>query len=257
MSIKEAAECIADGVGDRGNSILSATPELTNKVFQYAEEYSTTLPDHITAFYSSIATGRSDATMLTSNFQSQFNILLARLHGSRRVLEIGAYVGYSAMVWSHAVGPNGLVTALELFPEFANIAKGALASRGITNVEVLSGDASTLLLDLDLSSPYDLVFIDANKDGYPSYLNLLLEQSQPGSPRRLLRPGALILADNILRFGHVADGSLTTSYWLSEEAKEAEISSLRKFNDLCKANSRLESFLLPLWDGVNMIRLVD
>lgn len=105
---------------------------------------------------------------------------------------------------------------------------------------------------LSPSEPYDIVFIDADKTGYPGYLKQLLEGSQPGSTRRLLRPGALVVSDNVLRRGLVAD--LDT---VLEEDRMKHILAVREFNDLCVSNPRLETFLLPLWDGVNITRLVD
>lgn len=118
-------------------------------------------------------------------------------------------------------------------------------------------DSLVRLREINPSTPYDLVFIDADKDNYPNYLSILLELSQPGATNRLLRPGALIIADNVLRFGHVADPDLTTDYWPSPEVKEKELRALRRLNADAAQNSRLETLIVPMWDGVNLIRLVD
>lgn len=113
------------------------------------------------------------------------------------------------------------------------------------------------LRGINPSIPYDLVFIDADKDNYPNYLSILLELSQPGATNRLLRPGALIIADNVLRFGHVADPDLTTDYWPSPEVKEKELSALRLLNSEVAKNPRCETLIVPMWDGVNLIRVID
>lgn len=101
------------------------------------------------------------------------------------------------------------------------------------------------------------MFLDADKPGYAGYMELLLDGSRPGAARRLLRPGALIVADNVLRWGHIPAPELTTSYWASEEAKRRELEGLRRFNDRCAADPRLEVVMLPVWDGVSLMRLLD
>lgn len=234
-------------------SPLYATPELGRKVTEYSAQHSTPLPKYITDFHASIAANRDDSYFMSSNFQSQWNYVLARSIGAKRVLEIGVYVGYSAMVWSHAVGPEGRVTGLEFESKYAKIANDAFAANRIMNVEIVVGPAAETLPKLSPSEPYDIVFIDADKTGYPGYLKQLLEGSQPGSTRRLLRPGALVVSDNVLRRGLVADLGDT----VLEEDRMKHIVAVREFNDLCVSNPRLETFLLPLWDGVNITRLVD
>ena len=109
-----------------------------------------------------------------------------------------------------------------------------------------------------------MIFIDAQKSGYPEYLKTVLESSQPGAKNRLLRPGGLIVGDNILRCGFVADdsennpwreydfGPHRAQYW-----KSPDILALRKYNDIVTDTGRLENMLLPLWDGVNIARLLD
>ncbi len=112
--------------------------------------------------------------------------------------------------------------------------------------------------------PFDLIFIDAQKSGYPDYLNIILDRSKPGSGMRLLKPGRLIIADNILRQGFVADPNadntaeaqdaypVSSSYW-----SEKGILRLREFNDMMKKEPRIDNLLLPLFDGIALGRLVD
>lgn len=113
--------------------------------------------------------------------------------------------------------------------------------------------------------PYDIIFIDAQKSGYPSYLQTILEKSQPGASNRLLRQGGLIVADNVLRRGLVADDSDANPYAAqdqkaknrSEYETDGDLEYLRQFNDAAMESVRVESFLMPLYDGVGMVRLVD
>lgn len=121
------------------------------------------------------------------------------------------------------------------------------------------------LKTLSPSVPYDLVFIDADKSGYPGYLSALLARSQPGSADRLLRPGALIVADNVLRRGLVAeagDANPNAATYrqrasASHYAKDSDLAAIDEFNKAVARSDRMESFLLPLWDGVMIGRLLD
>lgn len=140
----------------------------------------------------------------------------------------------------------------------------------LTNQAAFHGDSGALanvcaysLPKLDLSEPYDLIFIDAEKSGYPRYLQQILDGSQPGSSTRILRPGGLIVADNVLRRGIIADDS-DDNPWVAKQAKlrseyavDDENVLVKKFNDEVVKSSRLEAFLLPLFDGLNIIRLLD
>ncbi|KJZ69137.1 hypothetical protein HIM_11474 [Hirsutella minnesotensis 3608] len=238
-------------------STIYSTPDLAGKSHAYAEGHSMQLPRHITEYHAAISAERNDSLMLTSNLQSRLHIFLARAFGVKRVIDVGLFVGYSAMVWAHAVGPDGLVTGLEISDEYERVARNAFVTRGINNVQTVVGDAGKSIPTLVSETPYDAVFLDANKEAYPDYLAQLLSLSKPESKQRLLRPGALIIADNVLRWGHIPDPSLTTSYWASEELKNKELEGLRRFNDTCAADPRLEVVMLPVWDGVSLIRLLD
>lgn len=118
---------------------------------------------------------------------------------------------------------------------------------------------------LNPSEPYDLVFIDAQKSGYPDYLRSVLAHSQPGSAQRLLRPGGLIVGDNVLRWGIVADDSDDNPHAVERRANPGEgekrnnrdVEAVREFNDLLVGNERLETLMMPLWDGLAVARLVD
>ena len=116
---------------------------------------------------------------------------------------------------------------------------------------------------LSPAEPYDLIFIDANKSGYPMYLETILSRSKPGNPSRLLRSGGLILADNILRRALVVDDSDDNPQAVLERAERAEywkdtdLLKLREYNSMVMDEQRLDAFLLPLWDGVGCARLVD
>ncbi|TQN72346.1 putative caffeoyl-CoA O-methyltransferase 1 [Colletotrichum shisoi] len=245
-------------------SVLYPNESVARNVTTYSESRSTDLPAHIVAYHEHIDATQPETSMLMiSNFQAQNHIWLAKLIGAKRVLEIGVYVGYSGMIWSHAVGPDGTVTGLEFNADYAKQAEAAWAANGITNASVIVGDALETLPALSPSEPYDLIFIDAQKSGYPAYLSTILAASAPSSSTRLLRAGGLVVADNVLRRGIVADDSDENPWVVKEKAERAaywrseDVEKLREFNDAVHEEPRLDSWLMPLYDGVHLASLVD
>lgn len=113
------------------------------------------------------------------------------------------------------------------------------------------------LPELNTAIPYDIVFLDADKTGYSTYLSIILARSQPGDKSRLLRPGGLIVADNVLRRGHVADPARTDREFEDQNVWNLHLDAVRKFNDQVASEKRLEAFMVPLWDGLSLIRLID
>ncbi|MEJ2482121.1 MAG: O-methyltransferase [Gemmatimonadota bacterium] len=131
--------------------------------------------------------------------QGAFLEILARAAGARRVLEIGTLGGYSSIFLARSLPPGGIVTTLERDPEHASVARTNLEAAGLADrVEVLEGPALQTLdrLRAEAEDPFDLVFIDADKTDYAEYLAAVLPLS---------RPGTLIVADNVVRKGAVAD----------------------------------------------------
>lgn len=131
--------------------------------------------------------------------QGAFLHVLALGMGARRILEIGTLGGYSAMWLARALPPDGRLVTLELDPHHAEVARASLAAAGLgAVVDVRVGPAAVTLAQLVEAGegPFDLVFLDADKEGYPEYLGWAL---------RLTRPGSVIVADNVVREGRVAD----------------------------------------------------
>ena len=135
--------------------------------------------------------------------QGKFLEILAKSHGARRILEIGTLGGYSTIWLARALPADGFLLTLELEPHHAAVARVNLERAGLAAVtEVRVGPASdtlSALVDGEVE-PFDLVFIDADKEGYPRYLEL---------SRRLVTSGSLIVADNVVRGGAVADDDST------------------------------------------------
>jgi predicted O-methyltransferase YrrM len=162
--------------------------------------------------------------------QGRLLYLLARLCGARRVLEIGTLGGYSTTWLARAVPANGEVVSLELDERHAAVARVTLARAGLdarVSIEVGPGALTLQRLIAQQAGPFDMVFIDADKPGYSSYLDLVLPLS---------RAGTLIVADNLIRDGAVLD----------EEPADDNARAARAFNAKLAAHPRLESIIVPV-----------
>jgi predicted O-methyltransferase YrrM len=163
--------------------------------------------------------------------QGKLLYLLARLCGARRVLELGTLAGYST-IWLARAAPE--VVTLEVVPEHAEVAAANLRAAGLDErVEILVGDAPALLATLE--EPFDFVFIDADKQRNPEYLEHAL---------RLTRPGGVIVADNVVRDGAVVDAGDT----------DARVVGVRRFTEALSAAAGVTATAVQTvgskgWDG--------
>ena len=142
--------------------------------------------------------------------------LLAETQRPHRILEIGTLGGYSTICLARALPPNGKLITLELDPKHAKVALANIAHAGLSHlVELRLGPALDSLAQLhaEHAEPFDLIFLDANKDGYPDYLTAALP---------LTRPGTLILADNVIRDGEILDPA----------TPDPNVQGVRRFFDL-------------------------
>ena len=160
--------------------------------------------------------------------QGKLLALLVQTRQARRVLEIGTLGGYSTIWMARALSTGGQLTTLEVNPTHAAVARANLERASLAHVvKVLVGPASNTLRQLaqEDSPPYDLVFLDADKPSYPEYLSLILP---------LVQRGSVIIADNVVRDGAVADGNST----------DPNVQGVRRFNELLAAEPRLSATIL-------------
>jgi predicted O-methyltransferase YrrM len=163
-----------------------------------------------------------------SPVQGKLLHLLARLQGARNILELGTLGGYSTIWLARALPPGGRLITLEANPKHAEVARANIARAGLAQVvELRLGKALDTLPQLAQESrgPFDLIFIDADKPGYPDYLPWALELS---------RPGSLIIADNVVRKGGVADSANT----------DPNIQGVRRFCELLAGEPRVSATIL-------------
>ena len=169
----------------------------------------------------------------------RFLNLQARSIGARRILEIGTLAGYSSIWLARALPRDGRLVTLELEPRHAEVARANLARAGLGDVaEVRVGPATETLAALvaEMVEPFDMVFIDADKEGYPDYLEWSL---------RLARPGTLIVADNVVRGGAIIEA----------DHADSRVQGIRRFNEMLARDPRLDATIMQTvgskgYDGV-------
>ena len=167
--------------------------------------------------------------------------LLAEMVGAGRILEVGTLGGYSAIHFGRALPEDGTLVSLEIDERHAEVARENVERAGLSGkVEIRVGDARELLARIaeNDEGPFDVVFIDADKEGYPEYLGWAL---------KLTRPGSLILGDNTIRGGSILD------------PRDDSARATNEFNERIAGDPRLSAILMPILreriDGLTIARV--
>lgn len=159
--------------------------------------------------------------------------VLVQLLGARRVLEIGTFTGLSSLWMAQSLPPDGRLVCCDVSEEYTSVAREAWAKAGVTDrIELHLGPALDTLAGFE--GPFDLAFLDADKENYPRYLPELI---------RLVRPGGAIVVDNTLWYGRVVDESDHTP----------DTEGIRRFNDEAASSPWLDVALLGMADGVSLM----
>ena len=180
---------------------------------------------------------RSDRSMLSGFYQGRLLSMLSRTAAPRRALEIGTYMGFSALCLTEGLTDDGRIFSLDIEPETFKLATDFWSRSPLgTKIEGRLGNAIEIIPTID--ETLDLVFIDADKPNYSNYFDLVIPK---------LRIGGVILADNVLWSGKVLAAD-------RGENVDAETGSLHEFNQKIKADARVSQVLLTVRDGLMMIR---
>lgn len=162
--------------------------------------------------------------------------LLARAMGVRRAVEVGTFTGYSALCLARALPDDGRLLCCDVSHEWTEVARRAWSAAGVDHkIDLVLGPALETLRTLPLEEQFDLAFIDADKPSYLAYLEELV-------PR--VRRNGLIVVDNTLWNGRVLDA----------DATDDDTAAIRAFNDAAAADPRLDGVLLPIADGLTLLR---
>ncbi len=169
--------------------------------------------------------------------QGQFFRVLVGMLGAKKTLEIGVFTGYSSLVTAMALPPDGRIIACDVSEEFTSVARRYWREAGVENkIELRLGPAADTLMALlaeGHGESFDMSFIDADKTGYDTYYELSLQ---------LVRPGGVIVLDNMLREGNITDAASTDPNTLA----------IRALNEKLGRDKRVTSALLSIADGVTL-----
>ncbi len=176
------------------------------------------------------------AQMQIAPEQGAFMALLVQLIGATHILEIGTFTGYSSTAMALALPPDGRMTCLDVSAEWTDRARQAWRDAGVADrVDLRIGPAVDSLRELE-EDAFDLAFIDADKTGYDDYYEGCL---------RVVRPGGLILIDNVLQAGRV----------VAPDADDENVTAIRALNAKIASDERVDMTLLPVADGLTMARV--
>ena len=214
--------------------MANRTISLTDELVDYVHRYGVREHPVLAALRERTAPMAQSSMQIGPN-QGAFMALLVKLIGAKHILEIGTFTGYSSTAMALALPPDGRITCLDVSREWTDIARQAWADAAVADrINLRLAPAIETLATLDDDS-FDLAFIDADKPGYDGYYEGCL---------RVVRPGGLILIDNVLWSGRVADPN--------DDDDTTRI--MRALNEKIASDERVDHVLLPLADGLTMVR---
>ena len=211
---------------------------LTDSLYEYLLAVSLREPEVLRRLREETA-AYPEARMQIAPEQGQFMAMLARLLDARRCIEVGVFTGYSSLVLALALPEDGRIVACDVSEDWTRVARRYWQAAGVAHkidlrlapaLETLEG-----LLATGEANSYDFLFLDADKENYLRYYELASQ---------LLRPGGLIAADNTLWSGRVIDPA----------NNEASTAALRQFNERLHRDERVDLSLLPVGDGLTLVR---
>ena len=208
------------------------------KIYKYIEDHASTPSQALEWVVKQTHIRTNHARMLSGAIQGQILRMLAQMTGATDILELGTFTGYSAICLASALPEGGHLDTLELNDELEDLILEGFDRAGLADkIELHIGDCKETVLRLkEEGRMYDIVYIDANKREYCEYYNLVFD---------MIRPGGLILADNVIWDGKVCQDPIP---------QDKQTLSIVRFNDMVSADPRVESVILPLRDGLNIIR---
>lgn len=173
--------------------------------------------------------------MISGHLQGRILYMLTKLIQPKRVLELGTFTGYSSLCMAEAISEDGIVDTIEINDELKDFILDSFKLDPIgTKIRLHIGDALDIIPELNHS--YDLILLDANKRNYYDYYRLVFDK---------INSGGVILADNVLWDGKVLTDPIP---------KDAQTKGIKLFNDMIKHDKRVEKVILPVRDGLTIIR---
>lgn len=220
------------------------------KIYKYIEDHASKESEALKWVAKQTHIRTNHARMLSGAIQGELLRIIVQTTGAKRILELGTFTGYSAISLASALPEDGHLDTLELNDELEDLIVEGFERAGLSEkISLHIGDCKETLrrirteagLAEECRTPapdilYDIVYMDANKREYCEYYDLIFD---------LVRPGGLILADNVLWDGKVCQDPLP---------QDKQTLGIARFNDMVSADSRVESVIIPIRDGLNIIR---
>jgi len=201
---------------------------------QYAEDHTTPESDLFHRLYRETHLKTMYPRMLSGHLQGQFLRMLSKTIQPKMILEIGTFTGYSTINLAMGLAEEGVLHTIDSNMESVDIGRKYFIEAGVADkIETHIGNALKIIPTIIAS--FDLVFIDADKENYLNYYKMLIDD---------MKSGAVILADNAFWDGRVLD----------KESKDKETLGIQEFNDFVQQDGRVENVLLPLRDGLMIVR---
>lgn len=210
---------------------------INEEIQNYAEKYTSAESELLTELLQKTYGERADKSMLSGFYQGRLLAMFSKMIAPRRILEIGTYMGYSAMCLAEGLTDDGKLITLDMQPETHAIAKSFWAKSDLNDkIDGHLGDATKIIPTLDKT--FDLVFIDADKPNYKNYYDLVFPK---------MRIGGLIIADNVLWSGEVLQVE-------SGATDDESTVALHEFNQKVQSDERVSNILFAVRDGLMVIR---
>jgi caffeoyl-CoA O-methyltransferase len=175
--------------------------------------------------------------MLSGHFQGRVLSMISHMVNPMNILEIGTFTGYSALCLAEGLQENGKLITIDINEELESMVRGYIKEAGLENkIDYCIGNGLDIIKSLDVI--FDIVFIDADKENYSKYYKLVFDK---------VRKGGFIIADNVLWSGKVIESDLN-------KKTDKDTIAILEFNDLVQNDRRVENALLPIRDGLMVLR---
>jgi caffeoyl-CoA O-methyltransferase len=207
---------------------------MNKKLDQYIHDYSSPEDPVLEDLYRQTHIRFVNPNMVTGHLQGKFLEFISMMTKPENILEIGTFTGYSAICLAKGVKPGGKLLTIELNDELTEFAHSWFCKAGaVEKIIQLTGKAQDIIPGLDIM--FDLVFIDGDKREYIEYYKLIIDK---------VKPGGFILADNVLWSGKVLDNNTT----------DPQARGIIDFNEMIRREMNIENVIMPLRDGLMLIR---
>ena len=209
---------------------------ISEKIAEYLSQNSDKEPEILSKLNKETHQKILQPRMLSGHLLGRFLSLISKIKSPFHILEIGTYTGYGTICLAEGLATNGKIFTIDRNEELINIQNKYFEESGNRDKIVqLTGRATEILMDLDEN--FDLIFIDADKENYIKYFEIVSKK---------LNPNGVIISDNVLWSGKVVE----------ESDGDQETNTLKKFNSLLSKDERFETIILPLRDGLSISRLI-